>query len=618
MRIGRPEAFSLIAGSDAPLDSSQLYGTRAWQVLGWDSYDRVPEHHSTTAFIAACLSRLRFRLMWLGDDDEPGPVWDEDGKVREDINPAMAEVGRQLVRTLRARRGGQAALLSKIGANLAQAGDLYAVPRERNGRRYFDAFSIDELRPQSDGTYIRYAGPGRPAETFARTDDGKLPLVIRVYKEHPRFSAWADSPTRSLLPTLEVMDLLTQEMRSSTVSRIMGPGIVLISEDADLPPDPDNPDREGLTRIVTDVAATAIRDKSSAAAHVPIFVTVPHEVVKDGTKQLTFSQGDLNTIPKRDAAVSTYARGAELPVEQVVGMSNANHWGAWMIDETTSKIYIAPIMEIVDAILTDDYLWPSLAMAAGVAPDSALPPDVAGFVIGYDDSELVIHPNQGAAADVGYGTARQPNFAVSHQAWRSVHGFPESDAPDDEEIEERMAWAERLNARVSVGGPFDDGTGLPDEQDPGKVQPGPPPAPSASQNGQNGSGPAPAAALLRERISAAVEVAAERAVDRLGARLRSAANAKMAAAEVEFLRGVPSFEIPRRLGPTTTETLIPPAQQFVGEFAALERTVSKWTADLPNTADIAREAVRAAEELARSLCTPGSDLGPPRLDSLAV
>lgn len=991
MRIGRPDAFSLSSPASAPLDSTQLYGSRAWQEQAWQAYDAVPENHSTTAFIAACLSRLRFRLAWLGDDDEPGPVWDEEGNVNPGISPAAAELGRKLVRTLRAERGGQARLLAKIGANLTQVGELYLVPREKAGRRYFDAYSVDEMRPQADGSYIRYSTPGRQAEVFGRDDTGKLPLVIRIHREHPRFSAWPDASTRSLLPTLELMDLLTQEMRSSTISRIMGPGILWVSEDADLPPDPNDPDREGLTAMIVSNGSTAIRDKSSAAASVPIVIRVPQNVVEKGVKETSFSQKDLNTIEKREAMLGVFARGAELPVEQVVGMSKANHWcvdeqteiltadgwkthdalavgedvltldhetglsvwqpasavnrfaavdepmlsiegryhsslstmnhrwpvlhnvgrgghperrtrtmttsaelgsrdwfvtaapsadvpvepkysdalvelvgwfwtegaahkqpgrrtpkvriyqshdanptyvarirraltilygstyegpmpsgrrtgrrkltdeqvssirassesdrilgerygvtaaaiyrvrridrtvidsvprwreidrgngmtvfalssaaaaplieaapgrvvrsdfiraltasqlelfidtsiradgcvmsggtrilgqadparlagfelaavlagysphsyqqdtegftkhtqhlvtlrekavfgprtrhmttstytgtvwcpttangtwlarrngtvyftgnSAWQIDETTSKVYIAPVMEIVNAIMTDAYLVPSMALAIKRDPGSQLPDEYAGFVIDYDDADLVIHPDRSASAGEAYGTARQPNFAISGQAYRDAKGFAESDAPDAEEIEERMAWAERLNARLSVGAPFDDGTGLPDENGPSDVQPGPPPMPKAGQNGQNGTAPnGTAPGVTASMLAAAVEVAAERAVDRLGARLRSSANAKMAASDLASIAGKPSRDIPLILGPAVTASLIPAEQQFVGEFAALERTVTRWANGSPRAPQIAQRSVYAAEALARALC----------------
>ncbi len=558
----------------------------------------VPENHATTAFISACLSRLRWRLAWLGDDDEPGPVWDEDGELREGIDPTAAELGRALVRTIRSKRGGSTRLLGRIGSNLAQVGELSLVPREQSGRRYFDAYSIDELRPQADGTYIRYASPGRTAETF-RPDPKtkKAPLVIRVHRAHPRFEEWADAPTRALLPTLEVMELLTREMRSSTVSRIMGPGILWVSEDADLPPDPEHPDREGLTAQLAAVAGVAIREPGSAAAQVPVIVRVPQEVVEKGIRETTFAQTDLNTIPKRDASVQTYARGAELPVEQVTGMGAANHWGAWMIDETTAKIYIAPLMEVVNGILTDDYLHASFRVALGLDEGAELPPAYAGFVLDYDDAALVVHPDRSAAAQEAYGTSTAPNFAISEQAYRDARGFSETDAPEAEEIERRMQLAERL--RRSAAPPQYPGQG------PGNVNPGPPPAAESADH---------ADVVTLARISAAVEVAAERAVDRLGSRLRAAAPGKLSAANAAALVGRPSRDVPVLLGMEAAALIIPPDDQFRGEFAALERTVGKWMNGSPTGPQVARNVATAAEALARALAvTPEARLDPESL-----
>ncbi len=941
LRISRPEAFAPLTAPQSA--AGETFTTRGWQVQAWDAYDLVPEAHSTTAFIAACLARIRFKVGWLGDDDEPGDVFDEKGEVKEGIPAAGAEVARALVRTLRAKRGGPARLLAKMGANLAHVGDVYLVPRELNGRRYFDAYSIDELRPQADGTWIRYGGPGRQAEVFKKTPDGKVPLVIRVHREHPRFCAddqteiltstgwvthdrldvgdevltlnhvtglsewqpvervnrfdvedepmlaiegrghsslttmdhrwpvihqgrkplrrerawttsaemntndriltgapcgdlpteakwsdamvelvawfwtegniaqrhksaqvtvcqsdganpakvarirrallalfgsastermstgkgplappmwreyrepnrpmvifalntaasavlldvapgkvvtrefvrqltasqlelfistsidadghrsellqncperldafelacvlsgrsprsrvrdttyrdqpyrmwevaacratdwaprttnrptvqsysgivwcpttanrtwmarrngyvhftgnseWADSSVRALLGTLEVMALLTQETRSSTVSRIMGPGILWVSEDADLPPDPNDPNKEGLTAQLATVASVAIREPGSAAAQVPVIVRVPGKP-REMFEHTQFAAENRDTIAKRDAAVQTFARGAELPPEQVMGMSNANHWGAWMIDETTAKIYIAPLMEVLCGIVTDDYLLPSLAKGG------KLPPDFENFVVHYDDAALVVHPDRSAAAQDAHGTSAEPNLCISDQAYRDARGFAESDAPDPEEVERRIKIAERLRrsaARPTTGS----------EKGPGDVEPGPP----ASSAGAEANGSAPpggaastgasvspdnaVAAEMLTRISAAVEVAAERAVDRLGARLRSAANAKLAPADVARLTGKPARDVPLVLGSAVAASLIPPDQHFVGDFEALQRTVKRWMNGSPGADKAAARVTVAAEALARALAvTPEARL----------
>lgn len=598
LRISRPEAFAPLTAPAAA--GGQTYTTRAWQVAAWDAYDEVPESHATTAFIAACLSRLKFKLAWLGDDDEPGDVWDEEGNVKEGINPAAAQIAHALVRSLRAKRGGSTRLLYKIGANMAQVGDLTVVPRESDGgRRYFDAYSIDELRPNGDGTWQLYSGPGRQAEVFGKTPSGKPPLVIRLHREHPRFGEWADSGTRALLPTLELMKLLTQEMRASTVSRIMGKGILWVSEDADLPADPNDPEREGLTAQLATVGSVAIREPGSAAAQVPVIVRVPGKPA-DMYSLTEFASPDLNTIEKRDAAVNTFARGAELPVEQVIGMSKANHWGAWMIDETTAKVYIAPLMEIINGILTDDYLLSSLKLA-GIKPDV-----YERFCIHYDDAALVVPPDRSAAAQEAHGTSAEPNLAISDQAYRDARGFSEGDAPDDDEIERRLAIAERLrrsSASTRRAGDAPPGGG------PGAVNPGPPAASGASVSPET-----TAQAELLTRLAAAVEVAAERAVDRLGARLRSAAqaaNGRMPASVAESIAGRSSREVPVLLGPDVAAALIAPDQQFVGEFAALERTVAGWMTGNPAAPRVARNVVVAAEGLARSLAVvPEAKLDP--------
>lgn len=596
MRVGRPEAFSMspLAGGKTPAGAG-LYATRAWQVRAWDGYDEVPESHYAASFLSACLSRIRLRLAWLGDDDEPGSVWDEDGNVNDGIDPKAAEVGRALVRSLRARRGGQSRLMAASGGNLAQAGEVYWVAREEAGRRWFDAYSVDELRPagterDADGNevtvYSRYAGPGRVIETL-----GPDAFVVRIHRPHPRYQEWADAAARALLPTMEVLSLLTQEMRSTATSRLAGAGVYWIPEEIDLPPDPDNPELEPFTAQLVRTMARAISDKSSAAAFAPVVNRAPGDQIKN-IRHDTFTAGEWDTVNKRAAAVGDFARGTDLPPEVVAGSGGVNHWGAWMIDESVNKAHVAPVVEIVTGVATDAYLQPSLGLAFGVLPGAPLPPELAGFVIDHDDSELVMHPDRSKAASESYGTERAPVFLISGQAARSARGFSEADRPDDDEIEERMARAERLNARETVQGLAPGATGAIDEGG-GGVEAGPPAAmPDAN-------------ASLAERLSAAIEVAAERAVDRLGSRLRDKANANPALAAM--VSGRPAAMVPVLLGADTTDALIAPASQFVaGDWAALERTVRRWaTAGDRDPDRLAAGAVELAERAARSLVRTG-------------
>jgi hypothetical protein len=104
---------------------------------------------------------------------------------------------------------------------------------------------------------------------------------------------------------------------------------------------------------------------------------------------------------------------------------------------------------------------------------------------------------------------------------------------------------------------------------------------------------------MQARIAAAIEVAAERAVDRLGSRLRSAVDAKAPDLRAR-LAGLPSREVPLVLG-SAVSTIIPADQQYVGEFAALERTVTRWMNGSPAAARIGEQSALAAEALARAL-----------------
>lgn len=557
-----------------------------WQSQAWNFYDLVGELHYSANFIGACLSRVILRAAVLGDDGKPTPVYgdeimgpdpeggpDEVGTGEFEKIHALADEATAAITALRSPIGGQAQILRSCGVNLTVAGECYLLGTdEQPGRRKWEILSTEEIKVEGKvekrirGEQQTGGGEPIPSDRY----------LVRIWRSHPRFSDRADSSIRPLLEILEELVLLTRAVRAMTTSRLAGAGVYWIPQEIDYPGDDEGPEGEPkVDKLTADLIAammTPISDRSSAAAVVPMIVRAKAAFIeKIRHDDFTRSFESYPSVALRDEAVKRFAQGVDLPVEIVSGQGGANHWSAWQIDESTFKAHIEPLLELIVDGLTQGYLLPYLK-AQGFS-DEAL----AGLVVHYDASELIVHPNRGADATTGVGL-----MLLAGRVWRRENGFSEDDAPTPEEIEEMKAIA-TAKAPPPMGGGGGGG------------------APSAPEQGQDEVAPGtPDASQLRDRMAAAAEVSVDRAVERAGARIKSKTNGQ---AELRATIGQASnIDVAALLGPTAVEQVIPEGVRslFVGEFSAFSRSVLRWARDagIPEPQQIALEASALLEDLA--------------------
>lgn len=561
---------------DPAVDKSRQGKVRreAWQTQVWDLYEQVGELHYASNFVASCLSRVRL-VPGLLDPSDPtgqaGPAFgDEDPEtgLPEPLHPLAVEAS-DLLAGLRSRFGGQATIMRAFGLNLSIAGECHLWGSEDQGQRLWEVLSTEELRADEGGGMKRIAGPGDPGTPISEGE----PLV-RVWRPHPRWSQRADSAVRSLLDVLEELVLLTRGVRATTTSRLAGAGILFVAEEIDYPAPADAPpgseEADPFTTDLITAMTTPVSDKGSAAAVVPMVVRAPGEWIDKGVRHLDFTRNfdSYPSVALRDEAVKRFAQGIDLPVEVVTGQGGANHWSAWQIDESTFKAHIEPLLELITDALTTGYLRPGLLAPDPMRKDA----DVADLVVGFDASELVVHPNRSADATLLYD-----RIELSGRVLRSSSGFSEDDAPDDEERARRLAERPAPVSQPPGGSTPNQSTNP--EQGADEVEPGTPNS-------------------LAVRIAAAAEVAVERAVERAGARLRSKANG--ATALRDSIGRAPSHEVASLLGPSHVAELIPERDLFAGEFGAFARSVCKWAAadGIVDAGAVAERALAVVERLA--------------------
>ncbi len=496
-----------------------LRPTEDWQDELWGFYDETPELRFGTGWLGSALSRVRlFAGVWDPDGDEPVHI-DLDGegdKAPTPVERAAVDVLAQLCEG----RTGQAQMMAEFGVHLTLPGLAYLVgiPAVVGDRDEWMVLSSDELstkaKPSAENGYVWVRRTGDEEKDKEELPDGTL--VVKVWRGHKRHHWKPDSPARAQLPVLRELSLLTQHVEASAQSRLAGAGILLLPQEITFPVSPENANADDpfLAEFIK-VTVTPIKDRSSASAVVPYPLRVPGEWV-DKIKHLSFATPlDDKAIALREEAIRRFATGMDMPAEVLLGMTDANHWSAWQVEESAIKMHVEPTAETAVQGLTIGYLFPALA-ALGFTPEQ-----YANIVVWYDATDLASQPNRAQdAKDVfdrkGIGLA----------ALRRETGFSDDDAPSEEELRTQLlldvlASAPTLFPQVAPmlgitdttpadAPPLDDGAAPPTGGTP------PPAEPTGGVPDTQGD---PAPVVGQASLAAAADVLVTRALERAGNRL---------------------------------------------------------------------------------------------------
>lgn len=395
-----------------------------WQAEAWAYFDRVPE--------------VRFVCNWIGNAMSGARLYAgrraPDGSIERapDGHPAA-----ELVASIAGGPDGQAQFLGDFGPHLVVPGEawiiirpiLTASPAQEAGApptvtgMEWHVLSTDEVQRTASGMTAEIDGQIIEIPEYdPQNPDDTAPAAIRVWDSHPRRRIEADSPVRSSLVILEELELLNAAVAAIARSRITGRGVLLIPKGVRFPTAPGQSDAEDdLIDTFMQVAETAIREPTSAAATVPIILEVPADSIGD-IRLVTFdSSFDEIAIKLRDEAIRRFAAGCEIPAELVLGLDSLNHWTAWMISAEGVRMGVEPRLTLVCNSLTTQWLRPLLESTDGVDdPDE--------WLVWFDTSQIRVQANRSQTALEVFD--RQ---AISAKALRRETGFEEDDAPEADE-----------------------------------------------------------------------------------------------------------------------------------------------------------------------------------------
>lgn len=488
-----------------------------------------------------------------------------------------------------------------------------------------DAFhvrSISEVIVGLNGVAIATLPGGRDARPLNPDAES----LLRCWRPDLEYGELADAALSSLLDVCEDVVLVGRELRAASRSRVAANGILLLPAALSMVQSRDESD-DGYDDTVTsdtfmaDFAAAMLApldDEGSASQVVPVVLRGDADDL-DKVRHITLQRADAEKLIERQrAALLRLLHSLDIQPEQVEGIGQANHWTGWIIDARSIKTEVQPAADAIAACHLKAFLRPALESLGHAAAD------IAKITIVADCSGLAENPNRGQDARDAWD-----RFAISDEALRRELGFDEEDEPEPEEFVRRLAALGKLPVAETA-----EVLGLRRQDQPqtvaGEVLPSQPGLPAGerpvAQPGQTtpeqpvptmpSTAPSPAArppspitaaaepdpfgmhvdddacralaaidASLAERIGVAADAALNRALERAGARVRSAAQKDRAL--VAQLATLDTAAIPATLGRDRVEQFVPVADLVADEYTRLRGQVVGWLRDAAVQAGLA-------------------------------
>lgn len=399
----------------------------SWQGQALYMYDRIPELHFASHFIARMLSRVRYF---------PARQ-DQNGKIKEILEgPPVVALNR-----IQDAGGGRSQLQYRYGLLQFVTGEgvLFGSRLSTEQERWKFLWK-DEVRLEDDGVAVRLDADKQPA----MIDVGGLLVEDRgigykMWTSHPRHSDEADAPVRAVLDICEELLLLTASVRSTAVSRMTNGMMIFPSEISPSPAEPvgdEDPESNPFLEDYFEHVQSAKENPGSAEAAVPFLLEAQYDYIDQVRYMATHDpQNDYLERELRKECVHRMALGLDMPPEALLGMTDANHWTAKQVMHDMWRSHGVPKSEQFADDLSEAYLRPALEQDFYDGWEEV--------VIGQDDSQVVISPDRTEEAFQAVG-----DIIISRKAAREILGFTEDMAPD--EAEEEFLASLKLRQTVEV------------------------------------------------------------------------------------------------------------------------------------------------------------------------
>lgn len=415
-----------------------------WQTLAWGYRDMIGELRAALQFRAQAISRVRFFVAEImEDDDEPVAVAlrterGDDGQPTEraqkiTIDEDLCVAAEAELARLPLDDGD---FISIFSENFDVAGEcwLYGRMDPVTDEELWEMRSIDDVDVQGDSITIKDE-TGQPRRVNLDPDSGEE--LYRLWRKHPRKPYQADSSLNACLDSLEDITLIARELRAASRSRIAANGIMFVPEGmAELKNVKEDDDAEPGDRFIADLTASIvapISNEGDAGGIAPIVLVGTADDIKAVRFERLDREDSPTLIDKLNKALARMGQSIDVPPEIVTGMADVNHWTAWQIDMSTFRYYLEPGIRLMADSLTACFLRLALK---GFPPDQ-----VRKLRIWFDAGAITENPNR--RQDTLDAIDRS---LISPRTGRKELGFGEGDAPTPEEILQMIATKQGFDA----------------------------------------------------------------------------------------------------------------------------------------------------------------------------
>lgn len=377
-----------------------------WQKTAWERYDTIGEYRYACSWVGNLLSRASLF-----------PA--QNGKITTDADAVAA------MEALFSGPDGQREMLRQLGTHFTVAGEAYLIGEDGGdepGDRWWIIAASEVSKPGGQWQIGK-----KPINN---------PLVIRLWRPHPRINSKPDSPSRAVLPILAEINGLSEHIAATIDSRLAGAGMLLLPDgitfattsattgEGDDAKTALNGDLDAFLDELMQTMMQAIRNRSDASALVPILLQAPGEHLEH-IRHLTFSTPfDEQSVELRKESIRRLALGMDMPPEILTGTGDINHWGAWQVEEASIKAHTEPLLHVITSSLTDGYLRPYLEGLDGWDEERA-----REFTIEADTTKMRLRPNRSKEAIELFDRA-----ALSKEAMVRENGFDEGDIMPEKEV----------------------------------------------------------------------------------------------------------------------------------------------------------------------------------------
>lgn len=355
--------------------SSWKYGNRDWQMEAWRLYDIVGELRFLAGWIGDSVSQARLYVAEINNTGE---------EAGETADAEIARIGAEPLGTGSQRDDN----LRLAGIGLAVCGESWIVGEGGATSDPENWFVLSPGQIKRSGSRIEVNRPMQVGGGILELKEG-TDLLMRAWRPHPNAIEQSDSPTRSAIPPLREIELLTKREFAELESRLTGAGVWFLPEGMDFPRGEGDPEgMTGFMKLLQRTASINIQDQSNASAQVPLMATIPDHMIEhlDKIRPITFWSDLSEQIPAlKLAAIQRVAAAFEIPAELLTGLADSNHWTAWAVGEEGIK-RIKPYLATIADTLTRGFLHPALERA-GIA-------DPERYAYAFDVSPLAVRPNR--------------------------------------------------------------------------------------------------------------------------------------------------------------------------------------------------------------------------------